>query len=166
MKAKPDLIVCSKCGNENEVSLGQTVCFRCGTELPANSLPEKPVIPASTTDKRPNSFLFAIIYAWLCFIGCFSAVLIIAMTLFQFAKTDWLQAVSKIIAMVLLIALWLPTGVSILRRMKSAIWLSYFGAAVVAIGILARGIAPLDVLLAIPTFAIVIYLKERSFMLK
>ena len=88
------------------------------------------------------------------------------MTLFQFAQTeDRLRAVSKIIAMVLMIALWLATGLCILRRRKSAIRLSYIGAAVAVIGILFRGIIPLDIILAIPTFAIIFYLRERSDML-
>ena len=28
------IILCQKCGNKNNVSLGQTACFRCGAELP------------------------------------------------------------------------------------------------------------------------------------
>jgi hypothetical protein len=32
------IILCQKCGNKNNVSLGQTVCFRCGAELPKQSI--------------------------------------------------------------------------------------------------------------------------------
>jgi len=31
------VITCPKCGNKNEVALGQTACFRCGAELPEES---------------------------------------------------------------------------------------------------------------------------------
>jgi hypothetical protein len=30
--------LCPKCGNENKVSLGQTACFRCGADLPEQSV--------------------------------------------------------------------------------------------------------------------------------
>jgi hypothetical protein len=160
------MILCPKCGSKNEASLGQTTCFRCGAELPAKSPSVEPVIQTAVPSENPKTFLFATIYAWLCFFGCLIAVCIIAMTLFQFAQTeDQQRAVSKIIAMVLMIVLWLTTGVSILRRKKSAVRLSYFGAAAAMIGILLRGFIPLDIILAIPTFAIVFYLRARSDML-
>ena len=31
------IITCPKCGNKNEVALGQTACFNCGAELPEES---------------------------------------------------------------------------------------------------------------------------------
>jgi uncharacterized membrane protein len=162
----PFMMLCPKCGNKNEVNLEQTACFRCGAELPAESPSVESVIQPAVPSESHETFLFATIYAWLCFFGCFVAICIIAITLFQFAKAeDQQRAVSKIIAMLLMIALWLTTGVSILRRKKSAIRLSYFGAAAAIIGILLRGIIPLDIILAIPTFAIVFYLRARSNML-
>jgi hypothetical protein len=33
--------LCPKCGNKNEVSLGQTACFRCGAELPELSVEQE-----------------------------------------------------------------------------------------------------------------------------
>ena len=34
----PFMIPCPKCGNKNDVSLGQTACFRCGAQLPEQEL--------------------------------------------------------------------------------------------------------------------------------
>ena len=33
--------ICPKCGNKNDASLGQTACFRCGAELPVQSVEEE-----------------------------------------------------------------------------------------------------------------------------
>jgi len=84
---------------------------------------------------------------------------------------DWLhnattqKTTGQLVAMILMIALWSITGISILRRRRRAITLSYVGAGVAVLGILARGFVPLDIILAIPTFAIVPYLRKRSAML-
>src|ERR1017187_421583 len=48
------MILCSKCGNQNEVSLGQTACFRCGAELPAEPPSVEPVIQPAVPNESPQ----------------------------------------------------------------------------------------------------------------
>jgi hypothetical protein len=118
---------------------------------------------------QPQSFLFAKIYAGLCFFGCLVAACLAVLAGLQIVQTgDWLnnrttqRATGALLAMILMIALWSITGTSIIRRRRRAITLCYVGAGVAVLGILARGFVPLDIILAIPTFAIIPYLQKRS----
>lgn len=135
------------------------------TPSPQESIP--PVLPS-----EQQSFRFAIFYAYLCFFGCLVAVFFgIAAGLQIIQSGDLIndpttqRSASQLIGMIILIALWSSTGVAILRRKKSAITLSYVGAVVAVIGILARGLIPIDIILAIPTFLIIGYLRRRSSLL-
>jgi hypothetical protein len=121
---------------------------------------------------QPQSFLFGKIYVGICFFGCFIAgCLAVAAGLCVVQTGDWLnnattqRSTSQLLAMILMIVLWSTTGIAILRRKKRAIILSYIGAVVAVLGILMRGIIPLDIILAIPTFAIIPYLRHRSSLL-
>lgn len=123
--------------------------------------------------EAPQSFVFGTIYAYLCFFGCLIAAYFGVVAALHIVQTgDWLnnrttqRNTAQMVAMILMIALWSATGVAILRRKRSAIRLSYAGAVVAGLGILARGIIPIDIVLAIPTFAIIGYLHERSALLK
>jgi hypothetical protein len=59
------MIVCPKCGNENDVCLGQKACFRCGAELPDEPREQQPSVPDSTqvassmNDPKKRSWWFA-----------------------------------------------------------------------------------------------------------
>jgi hypothetical protein len=50
--------LCIKCGSKSDVSLGQTSCFRCGAELPEESLPDEPKplvnFEPPKTEKQPH----------------------------------------------------------------------------------------------------------------
>lgn len=181
------LIECPEC--KHTISDRAVSCPSCGLPLsPSASPPQPAVVPElakpavepppaveSQSDSPPlqaESFVFAKIYAGLCFFGCFIAVCLAVLAAVQIFKTgDWLnnrttqRSSGQLAAMILLIALWSTTGVSILRRRRRAITLTYVGAGVAVLGILARGIIPLDIVLAIPTFAIIPYLRKRSAML-
>jgi uncharacterized membrane protein len=102
---------------------------------------------------QPQSFLFGKIYVGICFFGCFIAgCLAVAAGLCVVQTGDWLnnattqRSTSQLLAMILMIVLWSTTGIAILRRKKRAIILSY-------------------IILAIPTFAIIPYLRHRSSLL-
>lgn len=41
------MVSCPKCGNQNDVALGQTACFQCGTELSGESVPAPKIQPAA-----------------------------------------------------------------------------------------------------------------------
>lgn len=41
------MVSCPKCGNQNDVALGQTACFQCGTELSDESVPAPKIQPAA-----------------------------------------------------------------------------------------------------------------------
>jgi hypothetical protein len=182
------LIECPEC--KHAISDRATSCPSCGLPLSSSPLPpqsvaiqelaQPTVVPPSSLPEpqpdsppsQPESFLFAKIYAGLCFFGCFVAACLAVVAGFQIFQTgDWLnnrttqRATGQLVAMLLMIALWSVTGISILRRRRRAILLSYVGAAVAVLGILARGIVPLDIILAIPTFLIIPYLRKRSAML-
>jgi hypothetical protein len=182
------LIECPEC--KHTISDRAVSCPSCGLPLsPLPSSPQPVVIrellqpvvkpPATPPTSQPDSpllptetFLFAKIYAGLCFFGCFIAASFAVLAGVQIFQTgDWLnnatarRSTGQLVAMLLMIALWSITGVSILRRQRRAIRLTYVGAGVAVLGILARGIVPLDIILAIPTFAIIPYLRKRSAML-
>ena len=178
------LIKCPEC--KHKVSDRALSCPSCGLPLTPSAEPAQEVSAAAepveqiqppavfesepvAVEPSPPSYSFAQIYACLCFVGCFFAVYFGVVATVHIARTgDWLNNTSTqrssglLVAVILMFALWLATGVSILRRKRRAIWLSYCGAVVAGIGILARGIIPLDIILAIPTFAIIPYLRKRS----
>lgn len=101
--------------------------------------------------------------------GCACLAVLSGVQIFQSAdglnSPTTQRAIGTLVAMILLIVLWSVTGFAILRRSRRAIPLSYVGAGVAVIGILARRIVPLDVMLSIPTFLIIPYLRKRSAML-
>ncbi len=132
---------------------------------PQESTP--PVAPAGQ-----QSFRFGAFYAYLCFFGCLVACFLGIVAVLHIVQTgDWLnntatqRSTGQLAGMIILIALWSSTGIAILRRKKSAITLSYVGAVVAVIGIIARGFIPVDIILAIPTFLIIGYLRRRSSLL-
>jgi hypothetical protein len=179
------LIECPEC--KHAISDRAVSCPSCGLPLlHSPSRPQPSVAPEfqqSVTEPLPppsepqsdslplqaDSFLFATIYAGLCFFGCLIAgCLAVAAAVQIFQTGDWPNNATtqrtngQLVAMLLMIALWSITGISILRRRRRAIILSYVGAGVAVVGILARGIVPLEIMLAIPTFAIIPYLRKRS----
>lgn len=118
---------------------------------------------AKTSAFNNQSFSLGTLYAYLCFLAC----LILGYFLFRLVLSaiqtgDGHTHISLFLAFSFSFVLYGATGVAILRRKKYSITLSYVGAAAVVIGILARGIVPLDILFALPTFAIVFYLRKRS----
>ena len=109
------------------------------------------------------SFSLGTVYACLCFFGCLVAAWFITRILLHATQTgDWRAGASPLVAFVFMIIVWSLTGVAILRRKKYAITLSYVGAGIALLGIIARGIVPLDIILALPSFTIVFYLRNRS----
>jgi magnesium-transporting ATPase (P-type) len=126
----------------------------------------------ATSPPQPQSFLFGKIYVGICFFGCVIAgCLAVAAGLYIVQTGDWLnnattqRNTSQLLAMILMIVLWSSTGIAILRRKRRALILSYIGAVVAVIGIIVRGFIPLDIILAIPTFSIIPYLRHRSSLL-
>jgi hypothetical protein len=170
--------VCPKCTLKN---LNSALSCECGYTFEANdatvaSDSKPPLSPSErqpdSSPLHPESFLFAKIYAGGCFFGCLIAACFAVLAGLQIVQTgDWLhnattqRTTGQLVAMILMVALWSITGISILRRRRRAITLSYVGAGVAVLGILARGIVPLDIILAIPSFAIIPYLRKRSAML-
>jgi hypothetical protein len=120
-----------------------------------------------------HSFWFGDIYACLCFFGSFIAGLLALGAASQIVQTgDWLHNATTernsgfLVAMIFLFTLWSATGIAILHRRKSAIKLAWIGAVAAGIGILVRGFVPIEVVLAIPTFIIIGYLRDRSALLR
>jgi hypothetical protein len=177
------LIECPEC--KHTISDRAVSCPSCGVPLSSTStsrpigLPavEPPLIPpverqGDFPSSQIKSFGFAKIYAILCFFGCLIAAYLAVLAAIQILQTgDWLnnpvtqRSSGRLVAMLILIVLWSITGSSILRRRRRAITLSEVGAVVALLGIVFRGIVPLEIVLAIPTFAIIPYLRRRSAML-
>ena len=55
--AMPFMKLCSKCGSKNETSLGQMYCFRCGAELPEQSI-SSPSTPSPLPEEKPTKSEF------------------------------------------------------------------------------------------------------------
>jgi len=161
---------CPKCGRKNPDDIWHC---DCGYDFhPSLNSPSRAAPTPAASSLPPQSFLFAKIYACFCFLACIIAGYFAVMALLRIVEVgDWMNntatqwSAGLLVAMILMIALWSATGVAILRRKKFAITLSYIGAVVAVLGILARGIIPLEIVLAIPTFAIIGYLRKRSALL-
>src|SRR5260221_13995559 len=102
--------------------------------------------PPSALNSTTQSFLFGKMYACICFFGCLISGCLGVLAALHIIRTgDWLNNTStqrntgELLAMIFMFALWSSTGVAILRRKKFAIPLTYVGAVVAGLGILARG---------------------------
>ena len=179
------LIECPEC--KHNISDRALACPSCGLPLSPLPAPCQPVAtqelprptdapthlqkeqPSHPQRLQPEPFLFGKIYAGVCFFGCAIAGSLGWPASLQIIRIgDWLnntttqRSIGQMLAMIFLIALWSTTGWAIICRKRRAITLCYVGAVVAVVGVIVRGIIPLDIMLAIPTFAIIQYLRKRS----
>jgi hypothetical protein len=124
--------------------------------------------PAAQVVTERENYMFAYLYAVGCFIGTLAAIyfLFSGVTAQQYGYVIAAPTWPKQIVLLLQAILWAATGVCIMLKRKLALPLVYVGVVTSGLGVLMRGIVPLDLLLYLPTIAIVFYLRKRRSMLK
>jgi hypothetical protein len=128
--------------------------------------------PVKTTRKIPlprskGNYGFACVYAALCFIGTGIDLylLLTSATAQEFGHTVAAPTLMNRVSLTFQAVLWLATGLCLLARSKWSIPLVYIGAVTGGLGVLLRGIFPLDLLIYIPCLAMVFYIRKRRSLL-
>ncbi len=137
------------------------------------------LVPAKEPDLSPlpsaapklaiivQKYRFAKAYAYLCFFGCsillYRVITNPAETILTYfdGKLVLVPSLTRSVAFAFMFALYVATGIQILRKRKVAIRLCYIGAIACALAIVIHGFIPLEIVLYVPTLAIIPYLKKR-----
>jgi len=117
---------------------------------------------------KTKGYTFANLYAAGCIVGAIMAVYLVLSnsTAYQFGVLMAAPTWPKRTTLLLEAALWTATGLSVAFTKRIALALVYTCAITGGIGVLMRGIVPLDLLLYTPTILMVFYLRKRRSMLE
>ena len=134
------------------------------TAVTAPALPSEMTV-LGTAPIAQMGYTFAKVYAAMCLI--FSASIALGLvanvevTLWPAGRTNY-PGLVRTLSFGFMIGLYLATAIAILKRRPSAVVLVNTGAIVGALGILARGLVPIDFMLYIPTAIAVGYFHRRK----